>query len=157
MKGLRCWEQKWRVQLRAACTLSPLTANSCTPASCLSPACAMYATTATRVPRRGVLENAGMKTHNVQCARPTDNPQNRARKRITHPHQGLQATNPLPLCHICSESFCLLGGAHSALCSHRVEAGERVGAQGLETPRYSCCVLIGLTATTVQLCSVGKL
>ena len=40
----------------------------------------------------------------------------------------------------CSVSFCLLGGAHSALCAHRVEAGKRVGAQGMETPRYSSCV-----------------
>ena len=152
MKGLRCWEQKWRVQLRAACTLSPLIAALPLPA---------YRRRAPCMRRRRREFRGGvcwrMKTHNVQCARPTDNPQNRARKRITHPHQGLQATNPLPLCHICSESFCLLGGAHSALCSHRVEAGERVGAQGLKTPRYSCCVLIGLTATTVQLCSVGKL
>ena len=38
------------------------------------------------------------------------------------------------------------GGAHSALCAHRVDAGERVGAQGMETPRYSSCVLIGLSS-----------
>ena len=36
------------------------------------------------------------------------------------------------------------GGAHSALCTQRVDAGEIVGAQGMETPRYSSCVLIGL-------------
>ena len=61
---------------------------------------------------------------------------NRARKRITHP----PPWSPL-LC-----IFCLLGGAHSALCAHRVDAGERVGAQGMETPRYSSCVLIGLSS-----------
>ena len=61
---------------------------------------------------------------------------NRARKRITHPP---------PWSHLLY-IFCLLGGAHSALCAHRVDAGERVGAQGMETPRYSSCVLIGLSS-----------
>ena len=37
-------------------------------------------------------------------------------------------------------------GLTLALCAHRVDAGERVGAQGMETPRYSSCVLIGLSS-----------
>ena len=51
-----------------------------------------------------------------------------------------------PLDHICSVSFVCWEGLTLALCAHRVDAGERVGAQGTETPRYSSCVLIGLSS-----------
>ena len=74
------------------------------------------------------------KSRTRKSARPHRQLLNRARNRINHPP---------PLSHLLC-IFLFVG--RGSLCSLRTEwkqAGERAGAQGIKTPHYSSCVLIG--------------